>query len=58
LIASTLRSGNRPSGAGSGWVDIAREFGGTPQAHRIRLSRAIDRLAPELGLADGLDGEV
>jgi RNA polymerase sigma factor (sigma-70 family) len=38
---------------GQEWTDIARELGGTPQAHRMRLSRAIDRLAPELGLAGG-----
>jgi RNA polymerase sigma factor (sigma-70 family) len=38
---------------GQEWADIARDLGGTPQAHRMRLSRAVDRLAPELGLADG-----
>lgn len=42
---------------GQGWDDIARDLGGTPQAHRMRLSRAIDRLAPELGLDDGTDAE-
>lgn len=39
---------------GQGWADIARDLGGTPQAHRMRLSRAIDKLAPELGLDDGV----
>jgi len=35
---------------GQEWADIAYDLGGTPQAHRMQLSRAIDRLAPELGL--------
>lgn len=30
--------------------DIVAEFGGTPEAMRKRCSRAIDRLAEELGL--------
>jgi RNA polymerase sigma-70 factor (ECF subfamily) len=37
---------------GQGWNEIARDLGGTPQGHRMRLSRAIDRLAPGLGLDD------
>jgi RNA polymerase sigma-70 factor (ECF subfamily) len=41
---------------GQGWNDIARDLGGTPQGHRMRLARAIDRLAPELGL-DSADEE-
>jgi RNA polymerase sigma-70 factor (ECF subfamily) len=38
---------------GEEWVDIARDLGGTPQGHRMRLSRAIKRISPELGLDDG-----
>ncbi len=37
---------------GQEWADIARDLGGSPQGHRMKLSRAIDKLAPELGLAD------
>lgn len=40
---------------GQGWNEIAAELGGTPQAHRMRLTRAIDRLAPALGLDDADD---
>jgi hypothetical protein len=59
LIVSTLGSGNRSRGArGSVCAGIARELGGTPQGSRLRLLRAIDRLATDLGLADGLAGEV
>jgi RNA polymerase sigma-70 factor (ECF subfamily) len=35
---------------GREWSDIAAEVGGTPEALRKRLSRAIDRVAQELGL--------
>jgi RNA polymerase sigma-70 factor (ECF subfamily) len=35
---------------GREWADIAAEIGGTPEALRKRLSRAIDRVAQELGL--------
>jgi DNA-directed RNA polymerase specialized sigma24 family protein len=45
----------RRRAAGQEWVEIAKELGGTPQAHRMRLSRAIDRLSPALGLDDGFD---
>jgi RNA polymerase sigma-70 factor (ECF subfamily) len=38
---------------GQGWEDIARDLGGTPQGHRMRLSRAVGRVAAELGLDDG-----
>jgi RNA polymerase sigma factor (sigma-70 family) len=41
---------------GQTWAVIASDLGGTPQGHRMRLSRAIDRLAPELGLDDAGDG--
>lgn len=37
---------------GQTWNDIAAELAGTPQSHRMRLTRAINRLAPELGLDD------
>ncbi len=43
-------------GAGEGWAEIAAALGGLPQARRMQLKRAIDRVAPELGLDD--DGEV
>jgi RNA polymerase sigma-70 factor (ECF subfamily) len=48
----------RRRAAGQEWVEIARELDGSPQGHRMRLSRAIDRLTPALGLDDGgeLDG--
>lgn len=35
---------------GHDWADIARQIGGTAQARRKQLSRAIDRVAQELGL--------
>jgi len=35
---------------GQSWNDIAVDLGGTPQGHRMKLSRALDRVAPELGL--------
>ena len=34
------------------WNEIAAELGGTPDGHRMRLTRALDRVAPELGLDD------
>jgi RNA polymerase sigma-70 factor (ECF subfamily) len=37
------------------WVEIARELGGTPQALRKRLSRAVDRVARELGIDEDQD---
>jgi RNA polymerase sigma-70 factor (ECF subfamily) len=39
-------------GAGQEWVEIAAAMGGTPDGRRKQLKRAIDRVAPELGLAD------
>jgi RNA polymerase sigma-70 factor (ECF subfamily) len=43
---------------GQGWNEIAAECGGTPDGLRMKLARAIDRVAPELGLVDGSpDGE-
>jgi RNA polymerase sigma-70 factor (ECF subfamily) len=36
--------------AGRGWQEIADELGGSPQALRKRLERAVERVAEELGL--------
>jgi RNA polymerase sigma factor (sigma-70 family) len=36
--------------AGREWIDIAREVGGTPEARRKQLTRAITRITRELGL--------
>jgi RNA polymerase sigma-70 factor (ECF subfamily) len=38
--------------AGHGWTDIAAELGGTPQARRMQLTRAVERITRELGLED------
>jgi RNA polymerase sigma-70 factor (ECF subfamily) len=35
---------------GHEWAEIAKELGGTPQARRKQLARAIDRAAREIGL--------
>jgi RNA polymerase sigma-70 factor (ECF subfamily) len=35
---------------GSDWSQIAQQVGGTPEALRKRLARALDRVAAELGL--------
>jgi hypothetical protein len=37
-------------GHGHTWVEIAAELGGTPQARRMQLARAIRRIAPAIGL--------
>jgi RNA polymerase sigma-70 factor (ECF subfamily) len=37
-------------GVGHTWVEIAAELGGTPQARRKQLARAIRRVGPEVGL--------
>jgi RNA polymerase sigma factor (sigma-70 family) len=42
--------------AGREWTDIAAELGGTPQARRKQLSRAVKRVSLELGL-DGTSDE-
>jgi RNA polymerase sigma-70 factor (ECF subfamily) len=42
----------RRRAAGQGWAEIAAELGETEQAVRMRLSRAIARLAPEPGPDD------
>jgi RNA polymerase sigma-70 factor (ECF subfamily) len=42
-------------GLGQAWDDIAAELGGTAEARRKQLSRALDRVALQLGLdAEGL----
>jgi RNA polymerase sigma-70 factor (ECF subfamily) len=40
---------------GREWADIAAELGGSAQALRKRLERAVERVARELGLAEGSD---
>jgi RNA polymerase sigma factor (sigma-70 family) len=37
------------------WSEIAAEIGGSPQARRKQLARAIDRVADELGLDEAVD---
>lgn len=37
------------------WEEIARELGGTPQARRKQLARAVDRVAQEIGLDEASD---
>jgi RNA polymerase sigma-70 factor (ECF subfamily) len=37
-------------GAGQAWTEVADALGGTPNGRRMQLKRAIDRVAPELGL--------
>lgn len=37
---------------GQQWTEIADELGGTPQGHRMKLSRAVARVSPGLGLDD------
>jgi RNA polymerase sigma-70 factor (ECF subfamily) len=44
-------------GAGQGWAEIAAARRGTATARRMQLKRAIDRVAPELGLDDGEEEE-
>jgi RNA polymerase sigma-70 factor (ECF subfamily) len=36
--------------AGHSWLEIAQREGGTPDALRVRLQRALDRIAQELGI--------
>jgi RNA polymerase sigma-70 factor (ECF subfamily) len=43
-------------GRGKGWAEIGAALGGTADGLRVQLKRALDRLAPELGLdAEGDD---
>ena len=37
---------------GASWAEIAAHLGGTPDARRLQLSRAVDRVAGELGLEE------
>jgi DNA-directed RNA polymerase specialized sigma24 family protein len=39
-------------GAGQGWEEIAAALGGSAGGRRMQLKRALDRVAPELGLGD------
>jgi RNA polymerase sigma-70 factor (ECF subfamily) len=37
---------------GDSWAEIATRLGGTPDARRLQLSRAVDRVTLELGLEE------
>ncbi len=39
-------------GEGRTWADIAAELGGSPDARRVQLNRAVTRVSHELGLAE------
>jgi RNA polymerase sigma factor (sigma-70 family) len=64
-LLAALRAGLTPEerdlaerrGAGQGWAEIAAALGGTATGRRMQLKRAIDRLAPRLGLTDADDEE-
>lgn len=43
-------------GLGKSWPEIAAELGGTAEARRKQLTRALDRVAAELGLEEELGG--
>jgi RNA polymerase sigma-70 factor (ECF subfamily) len=43
-------------GLGRDWADIAQEVGGQPNAVRMKLSRALDRVARQLGLDEVAHG--
>jgi RNA polymerase sigma-70 factor (ECF subfamily) len=45
-------------GAGQGWAEVAAALGGTADGRRMQLKRALDRVAPELGLEDDEEGNV
>lgn len=40
---------------GQDWAMVAYDMGGTPEGRRKQLARALDRLAPELGLVEDAD---
>ncbi len=40
---------------GMGWADIAGELGGTAQARRVQLTRAVERVVRQLGLEEDSD---
>jgi RNA polymerase sigma-70 factor (ECF subfamily) len=39
-------------GQGLTWEEVAARVGGTAQARRVQLTRALDRIARELGIED------
>jgi hypothetical protein len=39
-------------GQGHDWAEVARRLGGTPDGRRMQLTRALDRVGGEMGLAD------
>lgn len=41
--------------AGAAWEEIAEQLGGTAQARRMQLARAVERIARALGLDDDAD---
>ncbi len=43
-------------GQGLGWSEIADQLGGTAQARRVQLARAMDRVLRALGLEEASDG--
>jgi RNA polymerase sigma-70 factor (ECF subfamily) len=57
-LLERFRRGLRPEerrladlrGEGLSWADVATRLGGTPQARRMQLARAVERVAQELGL--------
>jgi RNA polymerase sigma-70 factor (ECF subfamily) len=51
LSANELRLADRRA-AGRSWAEIAAEVGGSPDALRVQLTRAVERVAKELGLED------
>ena len=55
LSAEELRMADLRS-SGREWAEIAADLGGTPQARRKQLSRAVKRVSQELGL-DGASDE-
>jgi RNA polymerase sigma factor (sigma-70 family) len=42
-------------GEGRAWADVASQLGGTPQARRMQLARALARVARELGMEEAGD---
>jgi RNA polymerase sigma-70 factor (ECF subfamily) len=40
-------------GDGLAWADVAARLGGTAQARRMQLARAVERVVQELGIEDG-----
>jgi RNA polymerase sigma-70 factor (ECF subfamily) len=42
---------------GAAWADVAEQLGGTAQARRMQLARAVERAAAQLGLDDAAAAE-